>query len=186
MKIAKELLTVVLSGLMFFSAIPLAYAQTKISIDGQVIDQNKAAVSQAEVTVIDEAGRNFPTKTDNQGRFHLANLNAGTYEVNVYAESFDVLNSELKLEAPLQQPLVYTLKATVKEEITVHGNDPNLANTDTAINGNAIVLNAEDLAGLPEDPDDLLAVLKDMAGPANGVDDASVYVDGFLERGRIP
>jgi len=66
MKIAKDLLTVALSGLILSSTMPRAYAQTKINLDGQVIDQNKATISQAEVTLIDESGQSFVSKTDNQ------------------------------------------------------------------------------------------------------------------------
>ncbi|MFY9570686.1 MAG: TonB-dependent receptor, partial [Blastocatellia bacterium] len=48
----------------------------------------------------------------------------------------------------------------------------------------AITLTEKDLEALPDDPDELLETLKQMAGAAGG--DASVFVGGFRERGQIP
>ena len=146
MKIVKQFLCLGLIGFMLFGAIPLANAQTKIDVDGQVVDQNKATVAGASVNLTDEAGQSAEVKTDNQGKFHFPGVAAGTYEVIVYAGNFDTLKDSLKLEKPLQQPLVYTLHTTVNVEVTVNANDTNLATTDIQSNGNAIILSPEDLA----------------------------------------
>jgi len=175
-------------GLLFFSSIPCAWAQTKLDVNGVVTDERKAIVVGAEVTITlaEDETVSQVTKTDNQGRFHFSALPAGTYKVTVFADTFDLSNTELKLDKPQTAPYTVTLTQTVKTVIEVNAEQSNLANVETANNGNAIILGPEDLESLPDDPDDLLAALKDMAGPASGVDDASVYVDGFLERGRIP
>src|SRR5882724_367486 len=190
MKLVKRILSIGLAGLLALTAVPFADAQTpqaKLEFNGQVIDQNKATVTGAQITLVDEAGKNIVTKTDNQGRFHFANLDGGTYQLNVFSDKFDIYNNEeFKLDKPLQDPLVITLAISVKDTIDVREESSSLANTDMASNGSAIILGPEDLEGLPDDPDDLLQALKDMAGPASGIDDAAVYVDGFLERGRIP
>src|SRR5262249_57269887 len=49
-----------------------------------------------------------------------------------------------------------------------------------------ITLQGVDLDALPDDPDELLDVLKQMAGTTGSPGDTSVYVDGFREGGRLP
>jgi hypothetical protein len=193
MKLVKRILSIGLAGLLALTAVPFAGAQTpqaaqaKLEFNGQVMDQNNAAVSGAQITLVDEAGKNIVAKSDNQGRFHFANLNSGTYQLNVFSDKFDIYNNdEFKLEKSITDPMVITLAISVSDTINVREESSSLANTDMGSNGSAIVLGPEDLEGLPDDPDDLLQALKDMAGPASGIDDAAVYVDGFLERGRIP
>src|SRR4051812_26073657 len=122
MKLVKQILSLGLAGLLLFNVAPFAYGQTqaKLEFNGQVIDQNKAAVTGAQVTLVDESGKNIVTKSDNQGRFHFANLDGGTYQLNVYADKFDIYNNEeFKLEKSLTDPLVITLAISVNDTINV-------------------------------------------------------------------
>jgi hypothetical protein len=47
------------------------------------------------------------------------------------------------------------------------------------------VLRGEDLAALPDDPDDLSDALQALAGPGAGPNGGSIYIDGF-SGGQLP
>jgi hypothetical protein len=71
----------------------------------------------------------------------------------------------------------------LSEKVEVKDNAAAIS-TDPEKNLSAITLNEKDLEALPDDPDELLETLKQMAGAAGN--DASVFVGGFRERGQIP
>src|SRR6185369_6999084 len=149
MKLVKQILSLGLAGLLILNIAPWAWSQTpqgKLELNGQVIDQNKAAITGAQVTLVDESGKNIVTKSDNQGRFHFTNLDGGTYTLNVFADKFDVYNNEeFKLDKALSEPLVITLAISVNDTINVKEDSANSINVDMNSNGSSIVLNAEDL-----------------------------------------
>ena len=78
---------VLISGLLSTS---LAVAQTVTgSISGAVVDQSGAAVPAAEVHVTNtETNKLYSTASDANGRFHLALLPVGTYNVEVSKANF--------------------------------------------------------------------------------------------------
>ena len=57
--------------------------------------------------------------------------------------------------------------------------------TDPSQNATQLVLKNEDLAALPDDPDDLAQDLQALAGPSAGPGGGQIYVDGFSS-GRLP
>src|SRR5215467_12931184 len=73
---------------------------------------------------------------------------------------------------------------TVKETVVVKGT-PSIVNTDPAGNANATILRGADLDALSDDPDELEAQLKALAGAIAGPSGARVYVDGFTG-GKLP
>ena len=52
-------------------------------------------------------------------------------------------------------------------------------------NATALVIKGEDLASLPDDPDDLADALQALAGPAAGPNGGQIYIDGFTG-GQLP
>jgi hypothetical protein len=81
------------------------------------------------------------------------------------------MNVQLKLQAAQQR-------------ITVEAAADALS-TDPSANAGALILKGEDLAALSDDPDELLAELKALAGPPSGLKGSQLYVDGF-KAGRLP
>lgn len=72
----------------------------------------------------------------------------------------------------------------VKETVVVKGT-ASIVDTDPAGHANATVLRGADLDALSDDPDELEAQLKALAGAAAGPSGARVYVDGFTG-GKLP
>src|SRR2546423_10097250 len=58
-------------------------------VDGTVTDQTGAVVVNAEVLMLNLAsGRRLTTRTDSSGKFELANLSPGPYQISVNSEGF--------------------------------------------------------------------------------------------------
>ena len=83
-----------------------------------------------------------------------------------------------------QQPPPNPQLPVVKETVVVKGTPP-IVNTDPAGNANAMVLRGQDLDALSDDPDELEAQLKALAGAAAGPAGARISVDGFTG-GKLP
>lgn len=177
-------------GLLFICLLLWAgpiLAQTKAELHGQVVDSAGAFIVGAKVRIIDEGGQKFEAKTDARGQFRFPSIAAGTYKLTATAEGFAAFEEpRFKLDGSRSEPLIITMNIVVQEQVVVSSEDQSKVSTEPDKNLSAIVLNEEDLKAMPDDPDDLLQMLKDLAGPTASGDDASVYVDGFRERDRIP
>ena len=75
--------------------------------------------------------------------------------------------------------------AAAKQEITVAGPVHHRLSVEPDNNATALVLRGEDLAALPDDPDDLSDALQALAGPGAGPNGGSIYIDGF-SGGQLP
>jgi hypothetical protein len=72
-----------------------------------------------------------------------------------------------------------------KQEVTVKGEPGPSVSVEPDNNATALVLRGEDLAALPDDPDDLADALQALAGPGAGPNGGSIYIDGF-SGGQLP
>ena len=83
------------SAMMFVLLCVCANSQTPTaSLSGAVRDDNRSGISQVKITVTNVAtGSTRSTLSDEQGRYHLANLEPGAYELRAEREGF---TSEIK------------------------------------------------------------------------------------------
>ncbi len=142
-----------------------------------VVDPNGAAIPNAQITINKQEQA---LMTGKLGEATFINLAPGKYQLQVAATGFaprtvkDVNvrvganNVEVKLEV-----------ANVQEEVTV-GQDKREAGTDPRGNAFATVLTAEQIAQLPDDPEEFEQALRNLAGPG-----ASFRVNGF-RGGKLP
>ncbi len=87
---------------------------------------------------------------------------------------------------PGPQTLNLQLKvASTMQQVTVQENAGPSVSTESSNNASALVLRGEDLQALSDDPDDLMADLQALAGPAAGPNGGSLYIDGF-SGGELP
>jgi len=169
-----------------------------VELRGIVVDPSGAIILGAEVVLRDAEGQEQRHVTDASGEFRFGPLTPGTYSLRVTAEGFAPYE-ELALvvepgpggttrvksgETVLPHPLTITLEILITERMEV--TDEARVSVEPDTNLSAIVIRGEDLEALPEDPEELLQVLRDMAGPSVGAGDVQVFVDGFREGGRIP
>jgi carboxypeptidase family protein/TonB-dependent receptor-like protein len=188
MKIMKRTIAISLCSLLlvvnlFGLAAPRsAYAQGMIELRGTVIDETNAYLAAAPLTLDDGKGQKYTAVADDHGRYRFT-VKPGIYTLTVEVEGFAKFSEELDLTSKSTGQYDIKLKVGMAEQVEVKDNASQIS-TDPEKNLSAITLTEKDLEALPDDPDELLETLKQMAGAAGA--DASVFVGGFRERGQIP
>jgi hypothetical protein len=145
-----------------------------------VLDPSGAAISAAEVNVSIGNARPEILKTNQSGEALFNGLKAGQYRVSAGASGFarqqrdavEVLPGANRLELRLEVALV-------EEQLTVE-QDKREAATDPRGNAFSSVLTAEQIAQLPDDPEEFENAIRQMAGPG-----AVLRVNGF-RGGKLP
>lgn len=142
-----------------------------------VVDPNGEAIPNAKIVV---GKQQQETKTNARGEAALSQLATGKIQIEISAEGFarrsfkdfNLRAGENRLEAMLQV-------ADVEESLTVT-QDKREAATDPRGNAFSTVLTAEQIAALPDDPDEFEQAIRNMAGPG-----ANFRVNGF-RGGKLP
>lgn len=156
------------------------------TLRGQVKDELGGVIVGATVTVVDAAGVEKSTRTNEEGRYVFSALAPGLYTIRVSNPGFaSYENQGVEVQAGRTEPLDVTISVTIEEEeVTVTAEAP--VGTEPESNAGAVVLRGADLDALPDDPNDLSDALQALAGPTAGSEDgAQIYVDGFTG-GRLP
>jgi hypothetical protein len=151
-----------------------------------------SAPSQLRITVVDQTGASLPgakvritrdqtpiaeAAVDRRGQITLTGLPMGAVQVHVEYDGFNPYDGSLTLRRG-NNNLTITLRiAGVEEKVVVR----DAAENDTRGNSQTTTLTEEEIAALPEDPDELQAQLEAMTGGAGAV----FHVDGF-RGGRLP
>ena len=164
----------------------VASAQNTGSIRGQVTDPSGASIPGATIV----ASGNGPTrnaKSDNAGRYTITGLASGKFNIRGDAKGFvTFLAKDVNVGTGQAATLdIAMLIATEAQEVQVSDNSQTAVSVDPSQNVGAIVLKAEDLDALPDDPDDLQSDLQALAGPAAGPNGAQFFIDGF-SGGQLP
>jgi hypothetical protein len=154
-------------------------------LKGHVSDEFGGVIVGATVTATDANGKTKTATTNGDGAFSLAGLAPGKYTVRVSGPGFGTFeNTEVAVTTRAEQFDV-TLKVTIDQQKVTVSADVTGVNTDPENNVGALVLKGTDLESLPDDPDDLVAALQALAGPAAGPNGGQIYIDGFTG-GRMP
>jgi hypothetical protein len=112
---------------------------------------------------------------DARGQATFSNLAPGQYHLKADAEAFQSYDGPITLKKGANQVTLKLPLASLNEEVVVR--------TDQGdVRGNSFVseLSPQQIAELPDDPDELQQVLEQMAGPG-----ATMRVNGFMG-GRLP
>lgn len=157
--------------------------QATVELRGTVIDETNAYIPAALVVLDDGQGNKYDSQTDERGRYRF-NVKPGSYTLTVEVEGFAKFIEQVNLNQKRKDPFDVKLKVMLSEQVEVKDDAAGIS-TEPDRNLSAITLTEKELEALPDDPDELLQTLKQMAG-AGGGDDASVYIGGFRERGQLP
>ncbi|MGD9627767.1 MAG: TonB-dependent receptor [Pyrinomonadaceae bacterium] len=155
------------------------------AIRGTTIDVQGSLVIDAEVTLTLTDGSIRTTRSSDSGQFSFTGLAPGTYSIRVSKSGFAVYeNTGVAVRAGRTVTLEVTLGVSIQEtQVTV--TDEAAVSTDPEAAAGAIVLSEKDLEALPDDPDDLEAALRALAGPGAGPEGGEIFIDGF-SGGRLP
>ncbi len=165
-----------------------SFAQNS-TVRGQVADELKAVIPNAEITLTSADGKQRKVKSAVTGEFIIPNVAPGVYTLTAMYQGFQpVVISNLKV--PLEKPsLEITMNVGAMENIVtdVSANTVGVS-TNPDENMSATVLTEEFIKGLPDNEDDLREYLGMLAGPTSGGgngNSAEILVDGF-SGGRLP
>ena len=181
---ASLILLSLLGNLTAFARDGESEPQATVELRGTVIDEQNAYIPAATLTLDDGKGNHYTATSDERGQYRVQ-VKPGLYTVSVAVEGFAKFEQQVDLTKRRKEDFNVKLEVAISEQVEVQDNAAGIS-TDPDRNLSAITLTEKDLESLPDDPDDLLSTLKQMAGAAGGNDDAMVYVDGFHERGQIP
>jgi len=163
-------------------------AQTGIARGFRRIDRadhrTDAAAARGAVEVRASHGQAGQRKTDDQGDFEL-NVAPGPYQlkISVPGGDFKEVNQAIRVTADMA-PLSYTMTIAAATEIEVSSVNNELGiDPDSSLNTDVITGDA--LLDLPENEDDLLAYLTQLAQLRGGEGEVTLSVDGFTN-GTLP
>ena len=163
-----------------------AMAQTGTgTLRGTMTDDSGGVIPAANVTLIGK-GVTKTAQTQVDGSYVFQGLAPGPYTVKVAFPGFAPVSKPVNITAGsnLVVPIQLVLAAE-KQEITVAEQSTTALSVEPDNNATALVLRGEDLAALPDDPDDLSDALQALAGPGAGPNGGSIYIDGF-SGGQLP
>ena len=155
------------------------------TLRGTMTDDSGGVIPAANVTLTGK-GVNRTAQTQVDGSYVFQGLAPGQYNVVVSFPGFAPINKPVNVAAggnvvvPIQMVV-----AASKQEITVADQSTTALSVEPDNNATALVLRGEDLAALPDDPDDLSDALQALAGPGAGPNGGSIYIDGF-SGGQLP
>jgi hypothetical protein len=169
-----------------FLLVASAMAQTGTgTMRGTMTDDSGGVIPAANVTLIGK-GVTKTAQTQVDGSYVFQGLVPGQYTVKVAFPGFAPVSKAVNVTAG-NNPLVpiQLVLAAEKQEITVAEQSTTTLSVEPDNNATALVLRGEDLAALPDDPDDLSDALQALAGPGAGPNGGSIYIDGF-SGGQLP
>jgi hypothetical protein len=144
-----------------------------------VLDATGAAVSGASVR-LDAQGKQQTVEITKQGEARFQRVSPGKYQIHVEARGFEPRDTgEVWLKAGGNRIEVRLEVAAVKAEVEVK-RDQRESKTDPRGTAFTTILTGEQIAQLPDDPEEFEAVLRQMAGPG-----AVIRVNGF-SGGKLP
>jgi hypothetical protein len=166
--------------LVFALALDPILAQNRRPVEARlrvtVVDQTGAAIPNARVTI---NKRRQTLTTGKPGEVNFGDLAPGKYQLQIVAEGFAPVTVEDVNVRPGANNLEVKLDvAGVQEEVTV-GRDKREAGADPR-GAVSAVLTEEQIAQLPDDPEEFEQALRNLAGPG-----ANFRVNGF-RGGKLP
>jgi hypothetical protein len=130
------LLVVVVAASLSSSVAPADAQSTAATVSGSVLDEQKAALPGASVTIRNlESGQVRSTTADGRGGFRVVGLPPGRYELAAELSSFGrFVNPNLVLSVAQEATVIVTLKiAALQEAVTVTGEVPIVETTRSAL-----------------------------------------------------
>jgi hypothetical protein len=168
--------------ILLYPAIAFGQPRAEASIRITVVDPSGAVIVGAQVTVRPAEADATPITLNTSGRGEavFGPLEPGRYAIRVEAPGFEPHDiRDLRVRAGETRREAKLRIAQLTETIDV-GRDPRERASDPRSDAFATVLNQAQIEELPDDPDEMEQVLRDMAGPG-----ATLRVNGF-RGGKLP
>ena len=171
-----------MSGLLFAS-------QTMLRAAGESAragDRRKWWRGSRGVVTLSGGGYSRTAVAAADGTYSFADLPTGNYTVQASATGLALPRpAKVSLNDGAQMLNLVLNVAASKQEVTVEETGRPTVSTEASANASAVVIQGSDLDALSDNPDDLLADLQALAGPAAGPNGGSIFIEGF-SGGQLP
>ena len=164
------------AALVVLGIVVAAAAEDPSTLAVRVLDPTGAAVPGARVVLSGRGPAAREAATDERGEASFRGLEHATYRLHIEAEGFARRELPAVPLSPGDQRLEVALELARRSEEVVVAADQGLARERSFTR----VLTEEDVAQLPDDPEEMAEMLRHMAGPG-----AVLRVNGFAG-GRLP
>ncbi len=157
------------------------------AIEGRVMDSSESVIPGAAVQVKGPSGFARTVTTDATGKFTVNGLASGSYSIQVDWPGFAPFRSE-PLDVSGGRPRIFNVKlklSDIRQQVTVEADGFQPVSVSAESNASAIIVTGTDLESMADDPDELLAELQALAGPAVTPEGGQTFIDGF-SGGRLP
>ncbi len=169
----------------FFLISAAAFAQTA-SLRGQVTDETGAIIPGAKVELSGPSGPVRTTRSNGDGSYSFSGVPPGDYTVEASAPDMALPEpAKISLRQGVQTLDLELRVAATAQNVTVQDRMGPAISTDPSSNASALVLRETELGALADNPDDLAADLRALAGPSAGPGGGAIYIDGF-SGGQLP
>lgn len=181
----KHLHLLLACALLLFGDVPVARAaqtQRPPSATLQIVvhDPSGAVIPGARVQMTSGDGRVREATSDGQGVATVSTLEPGRYNLAVSFPGFETRTAtDLRVRSGVLRRDITLAIEKLDQSVSV-GRDSSTVASDPNNDRFNTVLSKDQIDALPEDPDEMESVLKEMAGPG-----ATIRVDGF-RGGRLP
>ncbi|HEY7544556.1 MAG TPA: TonB-dependent receptor, partial [Blastocatellia bacterium] len=176
----KNRLTALFIALAMMPASALAQSKNDATLRVVALDPMGAAIVAAKVRVKSKDGDERVAETNEKGEATIAGVRPGRYQVVVKAEGFTAREfKDYNLRAGNNR-LSASLEVAGVNEVEVVSEDKAEKASDPRATALTNTLTPEQIAKLPDDPEEMEQALKQMAGPG-----ATLRVNGFTG-GRLP
>src|ERR1017187_3140862 len=163
-KIIRNLFLFIIAVLAGTSLTTSAFGQASATVSGQVVDPQGASVPNAQVSITQDVQHTTrKTVTNDAGRFEFPFLAPGPYRVQISAEGFSPVVSNL-LSVTVGQTLVFDVQLTVgsvQQQITVAATSELLNSSQANI---ATTVESEEIQSLPLVNRDVMTLLTTIPG----------------------
>jgi len=179
----RRILFLFLAAALVVSSVPAQ--QTNGMVKGVLTDDSGAVIPAANVSLLSSSGVTKTAQTQADGSYTFMAVTPGQYTVKVAFPGFAPFEKAITVSAnTVQVPIQMSVKAE-KQEVTVAAEAGPTVSVEPDNNATALVIKGDDLAALPDDPDDLADALQALAGPGAGPNGGQIYIDGFTG-GQLP
>jgi carboxypeptidase family protein len=163
-----------------------AFAQPNTgTVKGTLADDSGAVIPAASVSLAGN-GLTKQAQTQADGGYTFVGVAPGQYTLSVNFPGFTPVSKAVTVTAggTVQVPLALSI-STEKQEVEVKAEAGPSLSVEPDNNATSLTIKGDDLAALPDDPDDLSDALQALAGPGAGPNGGAIYIDGF-SGGQLP
>jgi hypothetical protein len=155
------------------------------TLGGFVRDDAGGAVPGASVTLTGDGQPARMVATDADGGYTFRGIPPGRYQLAVALDGFATVTRRVVVDAESRQLSPVTLRVAIDQRVEVVGSLEDFRRV-TGLSPVGLTLGPEHLGVLPNDPDAMLQILRELSATTGRADEVTVYVDGQPISSRLP